>query len=174
MVYDTERQAMVLREARAFRAPARVRHFAVHRPRGKGPELRCCFEIISPNKRAYMLQAMCAKDMQDWTDAIRSAIEAQLVGQPNPTSTSDSSSNHKKGMGSSRKSFPGRAGRVKALLEKNSVCADCSATSPDWVSLNLGAIVCLNCSGVHRSLGTHISKVRSLTLDQLSGHRCDL
>ena len=57
---------------------------------------------------------------------------------------------------------------MKALLEKNSVCADCSATSPDWVSLNLGAIVCLNCSGVHRSLGTHISKVRSLTLDQLS------
>ena len=50
----------------------------------KAPELRCCFEIISPNKRAYMLQAMCAKDMQDWTDAIRSAIEAQLVGQPNP------------------------------------------------------------------------------------------
>src|SRR5271163_4973829 len=37
---------------------------------------------------------------------------------------------------------------------------------PDWASINLGILVCKECSGVHRSLGTHISKVRSLTLDK--------
>jgi Arf-GAP/SH3 domain/ANK repeat/PH domain-containing protein len=48
----------------------------------------------------------------------------------------------------------------------NQFCADCSTDSRvDWVSINLGIIICIECSGIHRSLGTHVSKVRSLTLD---------
>ena len=48
----------------------------------------------------------------------------------------------------------------------NAHCADCSTDSRvDWVSINLGIIICIECSGIHRSLGTHVSKVRSLTLD---------
>lgn len=54
------------------------------------------------------------------------------------------------------------------LMEINQTCADCGAPNPDWVSLNLGVLVCIECSGVHRSLGVHVSKVRSLKLDALT------
>jgi len=48
----------------------------------------------------------------------------------------------------------------------NAWCADCGSDSRvEWVSINLGIIVCIECSGIHRSLGTHITKIRSLTLD---------
>ncbi|XP_049292388.1 arf-GAP with coiled-coil, ANK repeat and PH domain-containing protein 2 [Anopheles funestus] len=47
----------------------------------------------------------------------------------------------------------------------NSRCADCGNADPRWASINLGITLCIACSGVHRSLGVHYSKVRSLTLD---------
>lgn len=56
--------------------------------------------------------------------------------------------------------------RIRSADEGNKVCADCSSESRvDWCSINLGVLLCIECSGIHRSLGTHISKVRSLTLD---------
>ncbi|KAF2808730.1 ArfGap-domain-containing protein [Mytilinidion resinicola] len=48
---------------------------------------------------------------------------------------------------------------------KNNVCVDCNAPSPQWASPKLGVFMCLSCSGVHRGLGVHISFVRSITMD---------
>lgn len=55
---------------------------------------------------------------------------------------------------------------VRDADQGNCWCADCgSGSKVEWVSINLGIVLCIECSGIHRSLGTHISKVRSLTLD---------
>ncbi|EER36759.1 ARF GTPase activator [Histoplasma capsulatum var. duboisii H88] len=55
---------------------------------------------------------------------------------------------------------------VRDADQGNCWCADCGSLSKvEWVSINLGIVLCIECSGIHRSLGTHISKIRSLTLD---------
>ena len=56
---------------------------------------------------------------------------------------------------------------VAKIMSQSPQCAECTRENPEWVSLNLGCLVCIDCSGVHRSMGVHISKMRSLTLDHL-------
>ncbi|KAF8270009.1 hypothetical protein EI94DRAFT_1723621 [Lactarius quietus] len=58
----------------------------------------------------------------------------------------------------------------RALLELamkpgNDSCADCKTRNPRWASHNLGIFICVNCASIHRKIGTHVSKVKSLTMD---------
>uniref|UniRef100_UPI0037E7D9A1 arf-GAP with Rho-GAP domain, ANK repeat and PH domain-containing protein 1 isoform X2 n=1 Tax=Semicossyphus pulcher TaxID=241346 RepID=UPI0037E7D9A1 len=47
----------------------------------------------------------------------------------------------------------------------NKVCADCGSANPEWASVNLLLVVCQACAGQHRALGSNLSKVRSLKMD---------
>ncbi|KAF7040280.1 hypothetical protein CFC21_050193 [Triticum aestivum] len=65
--------------------------------------------------------------------------------------------------------------RLDRLLSQpaNKCCADCGAPDPKWVSLTFGAFICIKCSGAHRSLGVHISKIVSVKLDEWTDEQVD-
>merc|ERR1740130_1523460 len=53
-------------------------------------------------------------------------------------------------------------------LPGNTRCIDCDRSKSEWASVTFGIFMCLECSGPHRSLGTHISFIRSVRMDSWS------
>ena len=144
--------------------------------------LRFCFRIVSPDK-TYTLQAENEQDRSEWMGAIQGAI-ASLLNKLSETAEDGegpgrarSSGNSLAGLGTSspaKKGCPADANgssedqsplHILRALPGNAVCADCGGKLPEWASLNLAVLLCIECSGIHRRLGVHVSKVRSLTLD---------
>ncbi|XP_023812640.1 arf-GAP with coiled-coil, ANK repeat and PH domain-containing protein 3 isoform X1 [Oryzias latipes] len=135
-------------------------------------ERRFCFEVVSPFK-SCMLQAESEKLRQAWIQAVQASIASAYRESPDSCyiehldrtaspsiSSIDSASEPRE-----------RSTRGENILQRiqcvpgNEQCCDCGQADPRWASINFGILLCIECSGIHRSLGVHCSKVRSLTLD---------
>uniref|UniRef100_A0A3P8V3R9 ArfGAP with RhoGAP domain, ankyrin repeat and PH domain 3 n=1 Tax=Cynoglossus semilaevis TaxID=244447 RepID=A0A3P8V3R9_CYNSE len=96
------------------------------------------FDLITPYK-TFSFTAESDREKRDWMEALQEAIAETLSDYE-----------------VAEKIWSNRSNRM---------CADCKALNPDWASINLCVVICKNCAGQHRSLGTMISKVQSLKLD---------
>ncbi|XP_066301080.1 arf-GAP with GTPase, ANK repeat and PH domain-containing protein 1-like isoform X9 [Branchiostoma lanceolatum] len=112
------------------------------------------FYILSLDNKSWQFEAPNSEERDAWVQAIESQILSALQGNDSTKSKN-------------RNNSYGDQQVIQAIrnIRGNAFCVDCEAPNPDWASLNLGALMCIECSGVHRNLGTHLSRVRSLDLD---------
>uniref|UniRef100_A0A3B4XYI9 ArfGAP with RhoGAP domain, ankyrin repeat and PH domain 3 n=1 Tax=Seriola lalandi dorsalis TaxID=1841481 RepID=A0A3B4XYI9_SERLL len=96
------------------------------------------FDLITPYK-TFSFTAESDREKRDWMEALQESIAETLSDYE-----------------VAEKIWSNRSNRM---------CADCKALNPDWASINLCVVICKNCAGQHRGLGTMVSKVQSLKLD---------
>ncbi|XP_040835213.1 arf-GAP with SH3 domain, ANK repeat and PH domain-containing protein 1 isoform X3 [Ochotona curzoniae] len=115
------------------------------------------FDLISHN-RTYHFQAEDEQDYVAWVSVLtNSKEEALAMAFRGEQSTGENSLED----------------LTKAIIEDvqrmpgNDVCCDCGSSEPTWLSTNLGILTCIECSGIHREMGVHISRIQSLELDKL-------
>ena len=137
-----------------------------------------CFEVMNaPEKKTYLLQSDSESDAEDWFLTIRNAISSTISSYKDDTGNAKSpnkkdiliSSNN---LNTSNQSNS-KSKRIENLISK-SKCADCNADNPTWISHNWIVLVCIDCSGIHRSLGNSISKIKSLRLDNIEDYTIDI
>ncbi|XP_065795532.1 arf-GAP with GTPase, ANK repeat and PH domain-containing protein 3 isoform X4 [Muntiacus reevesi] len=123
---------------------------------GGGTEAEESFEfvVVSLTGQTWHFEASTAEERELWVQSVQAQILASLQGCR--------SAKDKTRLGSQNAALAVQAVRT---VRGNSFCIDCDAPNPDWASLNLGALMCIECSGTHRHLGAHLSRVRSLDLD---------
>ncbi|XP_045065396.1 arf-GAP with GTPase, ANK repeat and PH domain-containing protein 2 isoform X1 [Coregonus clupeaformis] len=140
--------------AEAKRKMWKLKSFGSLRNINKTDEENVDFIIVSSTGQTWHFEAQSLEERDAWVTAIESQILASLQ--------SCESLRNK-----ARRSSQSEAVAIQAIrnAKGNSFCVDCEAPNPTWASLNLGALICIECSGIHRNLGTHLSRVRSLDLD---------
>eukprot|EP00045_Choanoeca_perplexa_P015306 m.190487 g.190487 ORF g.190487 m.190487 type:complete len:684 (+) comp16943_c0_seq1:13-2064(+) len=132
-----------------------------------------CFEVITPAK-THVLQAESQAEKDDWIACLQAGIGAALdihhhMDRKEPETQSPSQQGDRQ-REQQRQELQDQIRQVPG----NDTCADCGDGDPTWVAINMGVALCINCSGIHRSLGSHLSKVRSLTLDRIDPEICQV
>ena len=135
---------------------------------------RYCFEIISPTK-SHVLQADSEHQYKLWLATLQQGISSALHDQMSRDSDEDQwedsdteeaqDSKNSARLSASQQKKVRRSAEQILVIPGNQACADCGAPEPQWASINWGVVLCIECGGIHRSLGVHITKVRGIKLD---------
>ncbi|CAL4063551.1 unnamed protein product, partial [Meganyctiphanes norvegica] len=114
------------------------------------------FSIVSLDNTHWHFEASNQDERDEWITAIEQQTLSSLQGNQ-----SNKSKDKQVNLISTQVITA-----IKTQVPGNLHCIDCDTSNPEWASINLGILMCIECSGIHRNLGSHISKVRSLDLDE--------
>ncbi|CAJ1066244.1 BAR_ACAPs and ArfGap_ACAP domain-containing protein isoform X2 [Xyrichtys novacula] len=137
---------------------------------------RFCFELLSVQK-CCALQADSEQLRQAWLSALQGSIDLAYRERADPQTTQPKELPPPPSGGDPAPGPPTQKLQVLGVALRgpgNNQCCDCGEEEPRWASINLGVTMCIECSGIHRSLGVHLSKVRSLTLDSWEAEQVKL
>jgi len=122
-------------------------------------EDRLCFDVVSYN-RTYHFQAETDLEREEWMSVLLNSKEVSL----NRAFEDNGKSTENHGLVEFQRTLVNYIRNIPS----NNVCCDCGGQNDvTWLSTNFGIIVCIECSGIHREMGVHISKIQSLTLDHI-------
>ena len=127
-----------------------------------------CFKLItqSHETRTYTFDAESEKDLMDWRQTMQNCQLMLFQGEVSTGLPQDRHKTQTRNSGSAADIVKSVIAKIKKLPGNNK-CCDCGCPDPDWLSVNLGILICIHCSGRHRELSVQFSRIRSLTLDTM-------
>ncbi|KAF3835829.1 hypothetical protein F7725_028387 [Dissostichus mawsoni] len=143
-------------QRRANRPPAKLNLLTCQVKRS--PDEKKSFDLFS-HDRTYHFQAEDEADCQHWVSVLQNSKEEAL----NKAFKGDQDEGENNIVQELTRAIVEEVKRMSG----NSCCCDCGAPDPTWLSTNLGVLICIECSGIHREMGVHYSRIQSLDLDML-------